>query len=61
MIYKRVYVDKTLHRDLSVADSRTIYQQRNCIEIFADFIRVFLTTHKKNVQSEKTPLQIDPE
>ena len=48
---KRDCVDKKFNRDLALADWRTVYQQRNCDEMFAEFIRIFLLIHEKNAST----------
>ena len=47
------FVDEKFNRDLALADWRTIYQQRNCHEMFADFYKNFLTILEKNAPTEK--------
>ena len=39
-------------RDLALAVWRTVYQQRNCDELFAEFNRNFLTILEKNAPTE---------
>ena len=47
------FVDEKFNRDLALADWRTIYQQRNCDEMFAKFNRIFLTILDKNAPTKK--------
>ena len=47
------FVDEKCNGDLALADWRTVYQQRNCGERFAEFNRIFLTILEKNAPTEK--------
>ena len=47
------FIDEKFNRDLALADWRTVYQQRNCDEKFAEFNRMFMTILEKNAQTEK--------
>ena len=47
------FVDEKFTRDLALADGRTVYQQRNCDEMFAEFNRIFMTILEKNAPTEK--------
>ena len=47
------FVDEKSNRDVALADWRTVYQQRNCDEMFAEFNRIFLTILKKIAPTEK--------
>ena len=38
---------------MALEDWRTVYQQRNCDEMFAEFNRIFLTILEKNAPTEK--------
>ena len=47
------FADENFNRDLALSDWRTVYQQRNCNEMFADFKRIFSITLDKNAPTEK--------
>ena len=47
------FVDEKFNRDLALADWRTLYQQRNCDEMFAEFNRISLTVLEKNAPTKK--------
>ena len=47
------FVEEKFNRDLALADWRTVYQQRNCDEMFAEFNKIFLTILEKNAPTEK--------
>ena len=46
-------MDEKFSRDLALADWRTVNQQKNCNEIYAEFNRNFLTLLEKNAPIEK--------
>ena len=47
------FVDEKFNGDLALADWRSVYQQRNCDEMFAEFNRIFMTILEKNAPTEK--------
>ena len=48
------FVDEKFNRDLALADWRTVYQHRNCDELFAELNRVFMTIlEKKSTNREE--------
>ena len=47
------FVEEKFNRDLALADWRTVFQQRNCNEMFAEFNKFFLTILEKNAPTEK--------
>ena len=50
---RKKFVDEKFNRDLALADWKTVYQQRNCDEMFAEFKRIFMTILEKNAPTEK--------
>ena len=47
------FVNEKINRDLTLADWRSVYQQRNCDEMFAEFKRFFFSILEKNAPTEK--------